>query len=238
MLARAVFWAATLAVLVVAIRSAVVGPIPLPWSIAVAVAWVALFAGLLRHVNLGAFVDVVTKGPGRGVALTVDGLPSSRALPALLAACEERSIALAFFLTAEEARARASDVGALADGGHQVGLRVPRGVSARALDDVTTLGATAGEPPSLVRIEAWGTPALERALGKRDLLAVGWSVGAQHLRSRERVAARVREGARAGGVIALGPGLDAELLGAVLDELAELRLAVEPLARVLGVDAR
>ncbi len=239
MLARAVFWAATLAVLVVAVRSAVVAPIPLSSSIALAVAWASLFAGLLRHVNLGAFVDVLTKGTGRGVALTVDGLPPSRTLPTLLRACEERGVTLAFFVTAHEARARASDLAAAAEAGHAVGLRLLRGVSARSLDDRAALADVLGEPPVFVRVEAWGTPALDRALGKRDLLAVGWSVGAQHLRSRERVTARVREGARDGAVVALGgPGLDEKLLAAVADELAEQRLAVEPLARVLGVDAR
>lgn len=231
MFARAAFWAATLAIVVVAARSAIVEPIPLRWAIACGVAWLSLFLGLWRHTNLGAFVDVTTQVAPSGVVVTVDGLPSASALAKIRAYCTNERVPLVFFVTGAEIAARPADLRALAAEGHEVGLYVSRGLTASALDERAALAAVVGSAVPWVRVGAWGTPALDRALARADVAAIGWSVGAQGLRSAERIAARVRERATPGGVVALhGPSCTAAVVTAVCDALAAERLTPRSLA--------
>jgi hypothetical protein len=231
MFARAAFWAATLAVVVVAARSALVEPIPLRWAIACGVAWVSLFFGLWRHTNLGAFVDVTSHVAPSGVAITIDGLPGASALAKIRAYCTKEDVPLVFFVTGAEVASRPADLRALAAEGHEVGLYVSRGLTASALDERAALAAVTGAPVPWVRVGAWGTPALDRALARADVAAIGWSVGAQGLRSPERIGARVRERAAPGGIVALdGPSCGAAVIAAVCDALAAERLVARALA--------
>ena len=75
--ARAIFWAATLAVVVFSVRSAVAGPPPLAVAVAVALAYVALLLAGVLVLRLGVFVDALVRGPAsaKGVALTFDDGP-------------------------------------------------------------------------------------------------------------------------------------------------------------------
>ena len=75
--ARALLYAATLAVLVMAARALVIGPPPLGVAVALLLAYVALVTVGVLVLSLRMFVDALPRGPrdARGVALTFDDGP-------------------------------------------------------------------------------------------------------------------------------------------------------------------
>jgi peptidoglycan/xylan/chitin deacetylase (PgdA/CDA1 family) len=253
--ARVALYFATAAVLVLTVRSIVLSPPPLAWSIAAMAAYVAWILCGVLILRLRMFTDAVVSGPkrARGVALTFDDGPDPEHTPRVLDALEAAGARGTFFLIGKKADAHPDIVRDIARRGHAVGvhsyahdrlfsLRGEKRVRADLEKAIASLEKITGERPKLFRPPIGHTnPIIARVADALDLIVVGWSVsGRDGVKSAvpERVAARIRgrlkdraivlmhDAAERGDYAPAGP----RALPEVLEAIAEQRLDVVPLS--------
>lgn len=251
---RAVVYLATLGVLVMAVRSLLVGPPPFVWSMAATVAYAGLVLGGVFVLRWRVFVDAVVRGPRgtRGVALTFDDGPHPKWTPRVLETLAKHGATATFFVVARKAEEHPEIVRAILAAGHTVGLhsyahdrlfalRRERRVRADLERGIRTLEALTGSRPVLFRPPIGHTnPVIGRVVDKLDLTVVGWSVSGRDGLASARVSdvvARVRRDLRDGTIVLLHDAPEkgdreppaVKALPAILDAIAAERLEVVPL---------
>jgi peptidoglycan/xylan/chitin deacetylase (PgdA/CDA1 family) len=253
--ARVAFWAATVGVIVMALRSALVEPPPLGWALLGGLGYVAFFLAAVLALRLRVFVDAVVRGPkgARGVALTFDDGPHPTWTPRILATLAEHGARATFFVVGRKAEEHPDVIRAILDAGHAVGmhsyahdrlfsLRSERRVRDDLQQAMAVLERLTGASPTLFRPPIGHTnPIVARVVDELDLVVVGWSIsghdGVASARPAE-VVARVRRDLRDGAIIALHDAPErgdrepaaVKALPAILDAIAAERLDVVPLA--------
>src|SRR5258708_24753524 len=90
--ARVALYAATVGVLVMTARAALVHPPPLVWAVLALAGYIGLLLAGVLVLRLRVFADAVVRGPpgARGVALTFDDGPHPRWTPRVLEVLSER----------------------------------------------------------------------------------------------------------------------------------------------------
>ena len=257
--ARALLYAATAGVLLLAAHAALFRPPPLGWALAAMLGYVGLVVAGVLILRLRVFVDAIVRGPrgASGVVLTFDDGPDPVSTPRVLDALEQAGAKATFFVIAKKAEAHPDVVRAIVGRGHSLGLhsyahdrlfslRTERSVLADLEQGLDALARITGERPTLFRPPVGHTnPIIARAADKLDLTVVGWSVsgrdGTRHA-SSESVVARVRRGLRDGAIVLLHDAAERgshepvapSALGAILDAIHAERLDVVPLTDWLG----
>lgn len=252
--ARIVFFAATLAGIVVAVRAVLVGPPPIWGSAALTGGYVAIILVGVFFLGLRMYVDAIVRGPegARGVVLTFDDGPDPKHTRAVLDVLDATGAKATFFVIGEKAERHADVVREIVARGHAVGvhgfshdrlfsLRGSRRVRADLTRAVASLEKITGERPVLFRPPIGHTnPTIARIADQLELTTIGWSVRARDglaATKPEDVVARVRRGLEDGAIVLLhdapekGDREPAAIaaLPAVLEAIAAKNLAVVPL---------
>ena len=253
--ARALLYAATLAVLVMAARALVIGPPPLGVAVALLLAYVALVTVGVLVLSLRMFVDALTRGPwdARGVALTFDDGPDPVTTRAVLDALDVAGVKGTFFVIGRKAEAHPDVVRDILRRGHAVGLhsyahdrlfslRSARAVRADLERGIEAIAKITGVRPRLFRPPIGHTnPTIARVADDLDLLVIGWSVSARDGTRRARapeVVARVASQLKGGAIVLLHDAAErgdhaptaARTLPDIVVAARERRLDVVPLA--------
>jgi peptidoglycan/xylan/chitin deacetylase (PgdA/CDA1 family) len=253
--ARAVLYAATLAVLVLSVRAALVEAPTIFVAGSLLVAYLALvLVGVLR-LDLRMFADALVRGPtgARGVALTFDDGPDPSSTPAVLDALEKAGVTATFFVIGKKAEQHADLVREIKRRGHRVGLHsyghdrlfAMRSAAQVRRDlelGIEVLRSVTGDRPDIFRPPIGHTnPSIARVAEELDLAIVGWSVSANDglaSATPERATARIRRGLRDGAIILLhdaaerGGRVPAGVLAlpTILDAVRSAQLPVVPLS--------
>ena len=253
--ARALLYAATLAVLVMAARALVIGPPPLGVAVALLLAYVALVTVGVLVLSLRMFVDALPRGPrdARGVALTFDDGPDPVTTKAVLDALDVAGVKGTFFVIGRKAEAHPDVVRDILRRGHAVGLhsyahdrlfslRSARAVRADLERGIEAIAKVTGVRPRLFRPPIGHTnPTIARVADELDLVVVGWSVSARDGTRRARapeVVARVASQLTGGAIVLLHDAAErgdhaptaARTLPEIVLAARESRLDVVPLA--------
>jgi peptidoglycan/xylan/chitin deacetylase (PgdA/CDA1 family) len=218
-LARALLYAATAAVLVLAGRAVLIAPPPLAWAIAAFAAYVALVLVGVLVLRLRVFVDAVVRGPrdARGVALTFDDGPDPTWTPRVLDALDAAGAKGTFFVIGRKVEAHEEVARSIVERGHAIALhsyahdrlfslRGERRVREDLARGLAAIERATGVRPTLFRPPIGHTnPIIARVAEKLDLTVVGWSVsGRDGVRAAPaNVTARVRAGLRDGAIVLL-----------------------------------
>jgi peptidoglycan/xylan/chitin deacetylase (PgdA/CDA1 family) len=254
-LARAALYAATLGVLVMSVRAALVGPPPLGWAITAGVAYTAFVLGGVFFLRWRVFADAVVRGPkgARGVVLTFDDGPHPKWTAKILAALAERGAKATFFVVGRKAEQHPEMVRAILEAGHGIGLhsyehdrlfalRREKRVRADLEKGIAVLEALTGTRPTLFRPPIGHTnPIIARVADALDLTMVGWTVSGHDGLASARpadVAARVRRDLRDRVIVALHDAPERgerepaaiKALPDILDAIAAERLEIVSLA--------
>jgi peptidoglycan/xylan/chitin deacetylase (PgdA/CDA1 family) len=260
--ARALLYAATVAVLVMTGRALMGHPPPLAVAaISCALYLLLILAGVLS-LRLRMFADAIIHGPegARGYALTFDDGPDPASTPRVLDALDAVSAKATFFVIARKAEAHPELVKKILARGHAVGLhsyahdrlfslRSTKRVQADLERGIAVLEAITGERPTLFRPPiGHTTPPIARVAGDLDLDVIGWSVSAHDgLRgaSVERVIARVSSRLRDGAIVLLHDASErgthapvaADVIAKIVEAGREARMDVVELSRWLDSDS-
>jgi peptidoglycan/xylan/chitin deacetylase (PgdA/CDA1 family) len=260
--ARALLYAATLGVLVLSVRAALIGPPPLEVATLLFVAYMALvLAGVLR-LDLRMFADALVRGPSgaRGVALTFDDGPDPMSTPAVLDALDAAAAKATFFVIGKKAELHPDLVREIMRRGHRIGLhsyahdrlfalRSAKHIRKDLERGIEALKLVTGERPELFRPPIGHTnPSIVRIADELDLTVVGWSVSANDGIARanaDGVLARVRRGLRDGAIVLLhdaaerGGRVPAGVLALprVLEAVHRAQLPVVPLSSFLDQES-
>jgi len=236
------------------------------WAVAVPVVIVvlgtAVLAGVVFHPNSSAWTPTFHRAPGDSdaVALTFDDGPDPKATPHIARVLAEKEVPAAFFVVGERVRANHALLAKLHDDGHLVCNHSEThgptfhfslwGRFRRELRACNEAIATViGKEPTLFRSpQGVKNPALGDVIGELGMTAVGWQVRGFDAfgGDPEKVAKRVLEGARPGGVILLhdGTGLGGsddrsatiEALPMIIDGLRERGMRFVRLDELLEVE--
>jgi peptidoglycan/xylan/chitin deacetylase (PgdA/CDA1 family) len=257
-LARIVLLAATLAGIVLSIRSIVREP---P-SLAIAIACIAGYLGFVLwgvfDLRLRMFADAIVRGPkdARGVALTFDDGPHAEHTRAVLDILDAHEAKATFFVIGMKAEANAELLHEIARRGHAIGvhgfdhdrfmtLRSARRVRKDLRRALKTIETITGKRPEVFRPPIGHTnPTIARVADELDLTIVGWSVRGRDGLARTKpadVVSRVRPGLRDGAIVMLHDAAErgerrpagVEALPDILDAIASQNLVVTPLAEWL-----
>jgi peptidoglycan/xylan/chitin deacetylase (PgdA/CDA1 family) len=212
-------YGATTAVIVLALRAVLLVPPPLVWALAALGLYVGIVLAGVLVLRLRMFTDAVVRGPAgaRGVVLTFDDGPDPKWTPHVLDTLDKFGAKATFFVIGRKAEKHADVVRDIVARGHAVGvhgyahdrlfaLRSERHVRADLECAIAVLGEITGERPVLFRPPIGHTnPIIARVVDALDLTTIGWTVsGRDGVRtSPERVATRVRRGARDGAIVLL-----------------------------------
>jgi peptidoglycan/xylan/chitin deacetylase (PgdA/CDA1 family) len=252
--ARALLYAATLAVFVMAGLAVYAKPPPLPVAAAATLAYVGwILAGVLV-LRLRMFADAIVRGPAgaRGFALTFDDGPDPATTPRVLDALDAAGAKGTFFVIAKKAEAHPEVVKEILRRGHAVGLhsyahdrlfslRSEKRVRADLEKGLAVLSAITGARPTLFRPPIGHTnPIIARVADALDLVVVGWSVGARDGIagvSAESVIARVRGRLHDGAIVLLHDASErgthapvaADAIAAIVEAGREARMEPVPL---------
>jgi peptidoglycan/xylan/chitin deacetylase (PgdA/CDA1 family) len=257
--ARALLYAATLAVLVMAARAVLIGPPSLVLAIAAFVAYVGLVTTGVLVLGLRMFTDAVTRGPKgvRGIALTFDDGPDPQTTPRVLDALDAAGAKATFFVIGRKAEAHPEIVREILRRGHAVGMhsyahdrlfsfRSEKVVRADLERGLAAIAAVTGVRPRLFRPPIGHTnPIIARVADELDLVVVGWTVSAHDGTARAKVAdvvARVSSRLADGAIVLLHDASErgdhaptaASALPHIMDRARENRLDVVPLAAWIG----
>ena len=254
--ARALFYAATLAAIVFAIRSALTTPPTLPLAIALGGLYFAIMLSGVFFIELRMFADALNRGPrdARGVVLTFDDGPDPVHTRAVLDELDVAGAKATFFVIGRKAEKHPEIVKEIVARGHRVGvhgfshdrlfsLRGPRRVRDDLEKAIACLEKITGERPELFRPPIGHTnPTIARVAEELDLVMIGWSVRARDGLAGTKasdVVMRVKRGLRDGAIVMLhdasehgdrAPAAVAALPG-VLDAIAAKNLTVVELTK-------
>ncbi len=257
-LARALLYAATLGVLVLSARAALIEPPSLLVAGLLLTGYLSLvLVGVLR-IDLRMFADALVRGPtsARGVVLTFDDGPDPSSTPAVLDALDRTGVKATFFVIAKKAEQHADLVREIMRRGHRIGLhsyaherlfalRSVAHVRRDLKQGIEVLRTVTGERVELFRPPIGHTnPSIVRVADELDLTIVGWSVSAGDgvaSATPQRVVARVRRGLRDGAIVLLHDAAErggripagVSALPSILDALDAAQLPVVPLAEWL-----
>jgi len=122
--ARAVFWAATLGALALAVRTFWLGPVPLAVPAVAMMSYLILLCLGIVFPRWGMFADVVEGAePGRGlVALTFDDGPDPETTPHVLEQLERHRAKATFFVIGRKAEQHPHLIRSIVEAGHELGL--------------------------------------------------------------------------------------------------------------------
>jgi peptidoglycan/xylan/chitin deacetylase (PgdA/CDA1 family) len=219
-LSRLTLYAATLAVIAMAMRAALGHPPPFRFAALATLAYFALILAGVLSLRLRMFADAVLRGPAgaRGFALTFDDGPDPVSTPRVLDALDAAGAKATFFLIARKAEAHPDVVREILRRGHAIGLhsyahdrlfslRSEKRVAADLERGLEVLESITGETPRWFRPPiGHTTPPIARAAEDLELRIVGWSVSALDGiagASAERVAARVASRLHDGAIVLL-----------------------------------
>jgi peptidoglycan-N-acetylglucosamine deacetylase len=244
-LARILLYVGTAGALSLIGRSVILGPVPLAVALAALALYVALIGSGVAFLQLGMFVDVVSRGPreARGVALTFDDGPSPEHTPRVLDMLDAAGVKATFFVIGRKAAEHPEILRDILARGHAVGihshthdrlltLRSPDTVADDLAVAMETVEAVGGVRPALFRPPVGLTsPRMARALAWFDLVVVGWSVrgldGRRGARS-DRVAERVVRGLEDGAIVLLHDAAERDdFRPASLDALPRILAAMQ-----------
>jgi peptidoglycan/xylan/chitin deacetylase (PgdA/CDA1 family) len=216
--ARALLYAATVAVLAMTGRAVTGHPPPLlaAW-VSCALYLLLILAGVLS-LRLRMFADAIIHGPdgARGYALTFDDGPDPASTPRVLDALDAVGVKATFFVIARKAEAHPELVRQILARGHAVGLhsyahdrlfslRSTKRVQLDLERGIAVLESITGERPTLFRPPiGHTTPPIARVADDLDLEVVGWSVSAHdgvRGASADDVVARVSSRLRDGAIV-------------------------------------
>jgi peptidoglycan/xylan/chitin deacetylase (PgdA/CDA1 family) len=257
--ARAVLYAATAGVIVLAARAALIRPPPVLWAMMAMLAYLALILVGVFVLRLRVFADAIVRAPAgsSGVVLTFDDGPDPVWTPRVLEMLERADVKATFFVIGEKAEKHPEIVRETVRRGHTVGLHsyahdrlFSMRSEARVTQDlrrgVEVLERVTGARPVLFRPPIGHTnPTIARVADKLDLLVVGWTVSGRDGTGRATpagVAARVRSQVRDGAIVLLHDAAERgthepagpRALESILDALVAERLSVVPLANWLS----
>ena len=219
-LARAIFYASTLAAIAFTLRAALTEPPPLWIALVCTFAYGALVMSGVFVIRLRMFTDALIHGPrdARGVALTFDDGPDPVHTRAVLDALDTHAAKATFFVIGKKAEAHADVVREILARGHTVGvhgfahdrlfsLRSPRVVRQDLQRAVASLEAITGVRPVLFRPPIGHTnPTIARVAEELELVVVGWSAAARDgvngTKSRD-VVVRITRGLKDGAIVML-----------------------------------
>ena len=199
-------------------------PPPDSWLVAAAgaLAVAALFTWSIVQANSGFWIETLWRAPRApgAVALTFDDGPDVCFTPRILDILAEKRVTATFFVVGERAARHPELVRRAHDLGHAIGnhshthslgfhFHHERGMRSEIGSCNRVIRSVIGHTPRLFRSpQGLKTPALGDVLREHGMAAVGWQVRGMDywLRDSERIARRVVERARAGGVLALHDG--------------------------------
>ena len=219
-LARVVFWASTAGAIVLAIRSALVGPPPLAASFAAVTAYILLVLAGVFLLRLRMFTDAIVRGPSaaRGVVLTFDDGPHPEHTRHVLDLLDERAAKATFFVIGRKVDAHPELVREIVGRGHEVGIhgwehdrffamRGPRRVRRDLERAIVSIEKATGKRPTLFRPPIGHTnPTIARIAELLDLTVVGWSVSAGdgvEFSKPDAVARKISSGLADGAIVML-----------------------------------
>jgi peptidoglycan/xylan/chitin deacetylase (PgdA/CDA1 family) len=199
--------------------------LPAPWSWASAGAALALALGAIAwgvfNVNSSMWATTLSRGqPDKVVALTFDDGPDEDFTPKVLAILREKGVKAEFFCVGARVRVSPGLTRQIADDGHLLGnhsfthaMWINFGLHSRLRGELDQCNAAirdaAGVTPTLYRApHGFKNPALGDVLRKLGMTAIGWQVRGFDAvdGNAARIATRIVDGARPGGVIALHDG--------------------------------
>ena len=257
--ARALLYAATLAVLVLAARAVVVVPPPLPVAAFACLAYLAFILAGVLFLRLEMFADVITTGPreARGFVLTFDDGPDPASTPRVLDALDSAGAKATFFVIARKAEAHPELVNEIVARGHAIGLhsyandrlfsmRSSRYVHSDLARGLAVLESITGKRPALFRPPIGHTnPIIARVSEELGLSIVGWSVSALDGTSGasvDRVVARVSSRLHDGAIVLMHDASERgthapvapDAIARIVAAAREARMDVVPLASWVG----
>jgi peptidoglycan/xylan/chitin deacetylase (PgdA/CDA1 family) len=208
------------------VMAACLGLLPSPWSWAGAGAALALALGVIAwgvfNVNSSLWAPTLWGGAegSKSVALTFDDGPDEDFTPQVLAVLHEKNVKAAFFCVGTRARLSPDLVKQIVREGHLLGnhsfthaMWINFGRHNRLRDEIQQCGAAiqdaAGVTPTLYRApHGFKNPALGDVLRELGMTAVGWQIRGFDAVDGDaaRIARRIVDGARPGGVIAMHDG--------------------------------
>jgi peptidoglycan/xylan/chitin deacetylase (PgdA/CDA1 family) len=256
---RVVLWVASVACLSLAVRSVVVGPVPLPIAVIAGLLYFALIVGGVLLPHLGMFGDVIWQGVGgeRAIALTFDDGPHPDSTPKILQLLAREGLTATFFVLGNKAEAYPEVVRDIVRAGHGVGvhgyhhyrlysLLPPSAVEEDIRKAQDAVERASGVKPRLFRPPV-GQVSPRTADGARraGVDIVVWSVrGFDGLRNADpdRIAQRVERGLRPGAIVLLHDAAERddhvpaslEALPKIIAAIRERKLAVVPLPVLIG----
>jgi peptidoglycan/xylan/chitin deacetylase (PgdA/CDA1 family) len=218
--ARFVLLAATLAGILLSVRSALREPPPLPIAVLCVVVYVAFVLWGVFDLRLRMFADALVHGPddARGVALTFDDGPDETHTRAVLDVLDARKVKATFFVIGKKAEAHPELVREIVKRGHAVGvhgwahdrlfaLRSARRVRKDLKRAVKALETITGQKPLLFRPPVGhSNPTIVRVADELDLAIVGWSVRGRDGLARTKpddVVVRIKRGLEDGAIVLL-----------------------------------
>jgi peptidoglycan/xylan/chitin deacetylase (PgdA/CDA1 family) len=217
--ARLAFLGITVAVLVFAGRSILVGPPPVWLALVVLVAYLALVMLAVTQLRLRVFVDALVQGPAgsRGVALTFDDGPDPASTPSILDALDAADAKATFFLIGRKVKKHPDLAKSIVERGHTIGLHsyahnrlmsfwLANAWRSDLEKGIRTIERATGVRPTLFRPPIGHTnPQTARVLSDLGLRTIGWSVSGRDglATSSSGVVERISSGARDGAIILL-----------------------------------
>lgn len=257
--ARAVLYAATVGVVVLAARAALIRPPPVSWAIFAMLAYLALILAGVLLIRLRVFTDAVVRAPAgsRGIVLTFDDGPDPVWTPRVLDALERAGVKATFFVIGEKTEKHPDIVRDVVRRGHAVGLhsyahdrlfslRSEARVERDLRRGIEALQRVTGIRPVLFRPPIGHTnPMIARVADKLDLVVIGWTVSGRDGTggaTPASVSARVRRGLRDGVIVLLHDAAERgthepagpRALPGILEAIFAERLTVVPLVDWLG----
>ncbi len=238
--------------------------LPFPWGWVGACASLALALGVIAwavfNVNSSIWARTLWRSPvpAKAVALTFDDGPDPEFTPRVLDLLKDKGVKATFFCVGARVRRHPALAKRIAQEGHTLGNHSDthavwinfslHGKLRREIRDCNNaIEAATGVKPCLYRApHGFKNPALGDVLGQEGMVAVGWQVRGFDavVTDAARIAERIVDSARPGGVILLhdGAGLQGtsdrnatlEALPVVIDGLRARGLEIVALDTLLG----
>jgi peptidoglycan/xylan/chitin deacetylase (PgdA/CDA1 family) len=256
---RIALWIASIGGIALAVRSIVMGPVPLAVAVAALASYVALVLTGVLVPRVEMFGDVIWRGDPEcgGVALTFDDGPHPVTTRRVLELLQAANVTATFFVLGNKVDAHPDVVREIVAAGHALGvhgyqhdwlyaLKPPAVVAEDIERAVAAVERAVGLRPSWFRPPIGQVSPRTAAGAKRaGVELLGWSVRGLDGLSRAdpgRVAARVERGLTPGAIVLLHDAAERDdfspavliALPLVLDAIVRRGLRVLPLGAVIG----